>query len=221
VLAQNQAEGEQPAEQTIEELYLSQDIELQIIRGQALSNDREMKLLALQTIRQMVQEGSLSEDNPGLFTVLESLATEGTARQVRSGGAVINNYPDIRRQATQLLGEVGGDRAKEVLIDVLQDDPETMVLSEAVYALGVIGENDDNRAIRHITRVLSVQNASETPDNNLAYASLLAIEKIAQSQGGLSDPEAINAILGVAGGSYIQAVRLKAVDVLSNLRSRS
>lgn len=221
LVAQDEGDDEQAADQTIEELYLSQDIELQIVRGQALSNDREMKLLALQTIRQMVQDGSLSEDNPGLFTVLESLATEGTARQVRSGGAVINNYPDIRRQATALLGEVGGTRAKEVLIDVLQDDPETMVLSEAVYALGVIGENDDNRAIRHITRVLSVENAAEAPDNNLAYASLLAIEKIAVAQGGLSDPEAINAILGVAGGSYIQAVRLKAVDVLSNLRSRS
>jgi HEAT repeat protein len=169
----------------------------------------------------MVEEGSLSEDNPGLFTVLEALATEGTARQVRSGGAVINNYPDIRRQAAQLLGEVGSPRAREVLIDVLQEDPETMVLSEAVYALGVIGDNEDNRTIRHITRVLSVQNASEAPDNNLAYASLLAIEKIAQADGTISDPEAINAILGVAGGNYIQAVRLKAVDVLSNLRSRS
>jgi HEAT repeat protein len=219
--SQNQEGGDQPAEQTIEELYLSQDIELQIVRGQALSNDREMKLLALQTIRQMVEDGSLTEDNPGLFTVLEALATEGTARQVRSGGAVINNYPDIRRQAAQLLGEVGSPRAREVLIDVLQEDPETMVLSEAVYALGTIGDNEDNRTIRHITRVLTVQNAAEAPDNNLAYASLLAMEKIAQAQGGLSDPEDINAILGVAGGSYIQAVRLKAVDVLSNLRSRS
>ena len=83
--AQDEEGEQQAADQTIEELYLSQDIELQIIRGQALSNDREMKLLALQSIRSMVEEGSLSEDNPGLFTVLEALATEGTARQVRSG----------------------------------------------------------------------------------------------------------------------------------------
>lgn len=221
VSAQDEEGEEQAADQTIEELYLSQDIELQIIRGQALSNDREMKLLALQSIRSMVEDGALSEDNPGLFTVLEALATEGTARQVRSGGGVINNYPDIRRQAAQLLGEVGGERAKEVLIDVLQEDPETMVLSEAVYALGVIGQNENNRTVRHIVRVLQVQNAAEAPDNNLAYASLLALEKIAQAQGGLSDPEAINAILGVAGGTYIQAVRLKAIDVLSNLRSSS
>ena len=223
--AQNQegdGEGDgEEADQTIEELYLSQDIELQIIRGQALSNDREMKLLALQSIRDMVEDGSLSQDTPGMFTVLEALATEGTARQVRSGGGVINNYPDIRRQATALLGDVGGERAKEVLIDVLQEDPETMVLSEAVYALGRIGINDDNRTVQHIVRVLQVQNASETPDNNLAYASLLALEKIANAQGGLSDPEAINVILEVAGGTYIRTVRLKAVDVLSNLRSGS
>ncbi len=221
VSAQTEEQEERPGDQTIEELYLSQDIELQIIRGQALANDREMKLLALQTIRQVVEEGSLTEDNPGLFTVLESLATEGTARQVRSNGAVINNFPDIRRQATQLLGEVGGPRAREALFSVLDNDPETMVLSEAVYALGVIGDNEENRTIRRITRVVHRQNAAESPDNNLAYASLLAIEKLAEAQGGLSDPEAIDALLEVAGGSYIRTVRLKAVDVLSELRSRS
>jgi HEAT repeat protein len=218
--AQEEGAEEEPAEQTIEELYLSQDIELQIIRGQALSNDREMKLLALQSIRQMVEDGSLSQDNPGLFTVLESLATEGTARQVRSGGGVINNYPEIRRQATQVLGEVGGPRARDALIQVLRTDPETMVLSEAVYALGSSAEDQNERAVEHIVRVLQVQNAAETPDNNLAFASLLALEKIAAAQGGLSDPDAISTILDVAGGRYIQAVRLKAVDVISTLRQR-
>lgn len=212
------AEGE-TGSQTIEELYLSQDVELQIIRGQALSNNRDTKLLALQNIRQMIEDGSLSRDNSGMFTLLQSLASEGTSRQVRSNGGVINNYPDIRRQAAQLLGEVGGSQAKDVLISVLQDDPEPMVLSEAVYALGKIGDNEDNRTVEQIVRVLQVENASESPDDNLAYASLLALEKIAESQGGLSDPDAINIILEVAGGSYIRPVRLKAVDVLAELRS--
>ena len=216
--AQDGEGEEQTDSQTIEELYLSQDVELQIIRGQTLSNDREMKLLALQNIRQMVEEGTLSSDNSGMFTVLQSLATEGTARQVRSNGSVINNYPDIRRRAAQLLGEVGGSQAKDALINVLQDEPEPMVLSEAVYALGTIGQNENNETVDQIVRVLNTENASETPDNNLAYASLLALEKIAESQGSLSDPDAINTILDVAGGSYIRTVRLKAVDVLSKLR---
>lgn len=216
---QNDTENER-GEQTIEELYLSQDIELQIIRGQALSNDRELKFLALQSIRASVQDGTLTEDNPGLFIVLESLATEGTARQVRSEGAVINNYPEIRRQSAQLLGEIGGERSQQVLLTILQEDPEPMVLAEAVYALGTIGINDDNETLDNIVFMLRRENARETPDNNLAFASLLAMEKLAAAQGGISDPEAINVVLEVAAGSYVRDVRLKAIDVINKLRGR-
>ena len=44
--------GDRPA--TIEELYLSQEIEIQIISSQARSNDRDSKLLAIETIRKQV-----------------------------------------------------------------------------------------------------------------------------------------------------------------------
>lgn len=210
----------QRQEQTIEELYLSQDIELQIIRGQALSNDRELKFLALQSIRASVQDGSLTEENPGLFVILQALATEGTARQVRSEGAVINNFPEIRRQSAQLLGEIGGERSQRVLLTILQEDPEPMVLAEAVYALGTIGINEDNDTLNNIVFMLRRENAREAPDNNLAFAALLALEKIAARQGGISDPETINVVLEVAAGSYVRDVRLKAIDVINKLRGR-
>jgi HEAT repeat protein len=213
-------EGSERGEQTIEELYLSQDIELQIIRGQALSNDRELKFLALQSIRASVEDGTLTEENPGLFVILQSLATEGTARQVRSEGAVINNFPEIRRQSAQLLGEIGGERAQQVLLTILQEDPEPMVLAEAVYALGAIAINDENETLNNIVFMLRRENARETPDNNLAFAALLALEKIATSQGGISDPETINVVLEVAAGSYVRDVRLKAIDVINKLRGR-
>jgi len=221
VYAQNAAGSESSTDKTattIEDLYLSQDIELQIIRGQAMSNDREMKMFALQSIRSMVEDGGLANDNPGLFVVLESLATEGTSRQVRSGGAVINNYPEVRRQAASVLTEVGGERAKNVLLKIMEEDPEPMVLAEAVYGLGVIGINDENDTVNRIVWVLKRENSKVTPDNNLAFASLLSVEKLAKASGGISNPDLINTLLEVASGAYIRDVRLKAIDVIYNLR---
>ena len=205
---------------TIEDLYLSQDIELQIIRSQALSSDREMKMLALQSIRAMIDDGSIDRDNPGMLIVLEALATEGTMRQVRSGNTVMNNFPDVRRMAANLLGEVGGERAKVALMSVVAEDNEPMVLAEAVYALGVIGMNDNNEVTAQIVRMLQFQNARTLPDNNLAYAALLSLEKIAGATGGIRDPEVVNVLLDVAGGPYIRSVRLKAIDVIYALRGR-
>jgi hypothetical protein len=95
-----------------------------------------------------------------------------------------------------------------------------MVLAEAVYALGTIGINDDNETLDHIVFMLRRENAREAPDNNLAFASLLAMEKLASAQGGISDPDAINVVLEVAAGSYVRDVRLKAIDVINKLRGR-
>jgi HEAT repeat protein len=215
---QSEEQQEEREPRTIEELYLSQDIELQIIRSQAISPDREMKLLALQSIRSMVEDGSLTEDNPGLFVVLESLALEGTGRTVRSEGRIVNNYPEVRRQAANILGEVGGEQAREVLVQILREDPETMVLSEAVYALGSGDIENDERSLAYIVDVLDSQSTAEIPDNNLAYAAMLTVDKIAEKRGGISDPEILDAVLNVATGRYIRTVRLKALDTIDKLR---
>ncbi|MFP4484222.1 MAG: HEAT repeat domain-containing protein [Spirochaetaceae bacterium] len=217
---QSEEQQEEREPRTIEDLYLSQDIELQIIRSQALSPDREMKILALQSIRSMVEDGSLTDANPGLFVVLESLALEGTGRTVRSEGRIINNYPEIRRQAAGVLGEVGGDEARDVLVSILREDPEPMVLSEAIYALGSGDIDVDERTLTYVVDVLEDSNTSESPDNNLAYATLLTLDKIAEKHGGLSDPEILDAVLNVATGRYIRTVRLKALDTIDKLRGR-
>lgn len=205
-------------ELTIEEMYLMQDIELQIIRNQVLSNEREIKFLALQNIRAMLEEGKITEDNPAVFVLLDALAQEGLARRVTENGAVINNFPDIRREAVELLGELGGEKAKVTLKSVMMEDKEPMVLAEAVYALGKVGAEQGDQVVPVIAWVLKKETAKPTPDNNFAFSTLLAVEKLAASGGDVSDPDLINAILEVASGNYIKAVRLKAIDLIYKLR---
>ena len=205
-------------ELTIEEMYLMQDIELQIIRNQVLSNEREIKYLALQNIRAMLEGGKITEDNPSVLVLLDALAQEGLGRVITENGRIINNFPDVRREAVALLGEIGGEKAKATLKDVLMEDNEPMVLAEAVYALGKVGSDQGDQVIPIIGWVLKKETSKMNPDNNFAFSSLLAIEKIAAAGGDVSDPELINAILEVAAGNYIKAVRLKAIDVIYKLR---
>lgn len=214
----NQAEDEGPA--TIEELYLSQDIELQILRSQALAADRESKLLALQSIRSMVESGTVSPQDDGAFLILQSLAGEGTFREVRSGGRVVNNYPEIRREATALIAEIGGETAKDVLVRIAQEDNEPMVLSEAVYGLGTIGLNENNEVSAQVVRVLQVENASQTPDNNLAFAAILSLEKLASQAEPPIDPEIVSVLLETASAPYIRTVRRRAVEAIVNIREQ-
>lgn len=211
VTAQQQGQREL----TIEELYLSQDLELQILRGQALSTDREMKQLALRDLRNMIQLGM---SNEGVATVLEAMANEGVSRQTRVGNTVTNDFPDIRRQAVELLGQVGGARAHSALVRVLRDEREPMVLAEAAFALGTIGINPNNQTSDFLVSILQRENAASTPDNNLAFAIVLSLETLSKQNGGLAHPEVINVLLETASAPYIRTVRMRAVQAIVNMR---
>ena len=208
---------ERPA--TIEELYLSQEIEIQIISSQARSNDRDSKLLAIETIRGLYKDGDL-QITPELFTVVEALATEGTSRVVRSGGRIVNYFPVVRKEAAALLGEIGGPGAMKVLLEIIREDPEPMVLAEAIWGLGTIGLNDDNEVTDHLIFALTRENAQLAPDNNLAMASLLALEKLVD-QGVSLDSDAVAMIIDISTNyRYITMVRDRARAVLAGLTGR-
>ena len=207
----------QDTEGTVEEFYL-QSMEMQIISEQAGTLDRDMKLMALDNIESMLDDGKIGEGDPEVHYILNSLVNEGVGHQVRENNRLINDFPVVRKEACALMGKLGGENAKTSLITILGQDAEPMVLSEAVYQLGVLGFNRNNEVSSAIAQAVQSQNAIN-PSDNFAYASLLAFQKLAKANGGLQDPYAFRAIIMIAQGPYIWEVRVKANEVLSELRS--
>ncbi len=214
--------GEEERPATIEDVFLRQQIEMQILASQARSTDYENKLLALETIRRMHENGNLQTGSQ-TFQIVQLLATEGTSNQVRQAGRVINNYPVVRKEAAALLGDIGGREAQEVLLGVIRDDPEPMVLAEAIYALGKIGpEGNSDMVANHIVHTLIRENARVAPDNNLALATLLALQRLFESGMEFEDPERLRDTVGIiidisTNYRYITMVRDRARDVLARL----
>ncbi|MDC7225837.1 MAG: HEAT repeat domain-containing protein [Spirochaetales bacterium] len=201
---------------TVEEFYL-QNIEMVIIKEQASTLDRDSKLMALKNIEEMIDEGKVSEGDTEVHYILDYLAQEGLGREINEAGRMVNNMPIVRKEACTLLGELGGEDAKNTLVDIALKDNETMVLSEAVYALGKLGMNDNNQVSQAVASIILSQNVLG-PDDNLAYSALLSLEKIAEANSGLSDPLAFQAIIAIAQGSYIRPVKMKANELLNDLR---
>lgn len=202
---------EQGRELTIEELYLSQNIELQIIKNQAQSNDWEVKNLAIQSLRAMAADKRINDDNPGAFLILESLAKQ-------EQGPNTKNFNLIRKDACNILGEIGGERAQRILLEVVMTDNEPMVLAEAVYALGRIGKDPTGNVLNRMVWVLHKENMKAAPDNNFAFATLLSIEKLAKSDDGIKNPETLGVLIEILEANYIRDVKLKAIDVIYKLR---
>jgi HEAT repeat protein len=206
-------------ELTVEELYL-RDIEFQILSEKAFSDSREIKLDVLDEIETMIEDGTVDDPDKVEF-VLEYLGMEGTARRVRESARLINYYPEVRRRSANLLGRLGGDRAKNALVSILLIDDEPMVKAEAAYALGVIGMNDGNEVVRALLFTLETEDP-QMPDNNLAYAVCLAVEKIVEANNGDLDSAAYadlaRTLVRIAQGNYIKTVRRKALQTLEVLK---
>lgn len=212
--AQQKAAGAK--EQTIEDLFLK-SIEFQVLREQAFSDDYEIKMKALDDLDRKIAEGSVGDNSAQVDFMLEYLAMEGTGRTTREGGRLVNNFPEVRRRAANLLGKIGTENSKNALIRVLLVDDEPMVKAEAAYSLGVVGLNKDNEVVKALDYVFSKEDPSQ-PDNNFAYAIALAIEKLAKSGQGISDPIAYKTLVKIAQGNYLRTVKAKALQVLDGLK---
>ena len=204
-------------ERTIEELFL-QSMELQMVGEQAFSLDRDTKLAALQTLEERLADGAYSEGDPEVHLILDYLSMEGIGTQFREGGRLVNDFPDVRREAAKLLGKLGGRNAKDSLINVLLSDNEPMVMAEAAYALGSMGINENNQVTQALSYAILNQDIL-TPDNNFAFATLLAFEKIAAANNGIYDPAVFRALVRISQGNYIRTVKLKANEVIRTLNT--
>jgi len=209
----------QEDEQTIEELYLQSQVKVKIIKAEADSIDRDMKVIAIQDIEEMIRDGQISQDDKQMVGILSSLGTEGISNQAIEQGAVINDFPIVRKEACRLLGEIGGDYARDALVNVLISEPEPMVLSEAVVALSKVGPDEQGVVIAVLADAMRSQTALNK-DNNFANAFILAVNNLAQNGNGLDDIRVFEELTKIADprSGYITVVRKKAFDLLKELQ---
>lgn len=219
LMAQSGSGSGSDNETTVEELFL-QSVEMRIIGEQAFSDGRETKMSALENLEELIEAGDIASGDPEAHYILDSLSSEGIGVTYREGRRIVNNFPEVRRKACELLGKMGGEAAKDTLINVLIADNEPMVLSEAVYALGEMGADtsDSNQVTQAIAYSILNQDLL-TPDQNFGYAALLSIEKLAERNGGISDPSIYRALIRISQGNYIRTVQDKAQEVIKSLMS--
>ena len=205
-------------ETTIEDLFLK-SVEFQILREKAFSEDYDLKMNALDDLEKKINDGTYASNSQQAEFVLEYLALEGSARMTRASGRLVNNFPEVRRRSASMLGRLGTDEAKDALVRVLLIDDEPIVKAEAAYGLGVIGKNPDNEVVQAIAFAFAQEDPTK-PDNNFAYALCLSVEKLSQkTPGGIRDPAAYQILVKIAQGNYLRTVKVKALQVLDQLKA--
>lgn len=215
LLAQDKSKKD---EKTVEEAYLTESLEGKVILEYAMGDTKNNKRDALLFIKEAIDSGRKNDD---IYKALDYLALDGTLVQTRVGGVGLatNNFWDIRSQACEYLGVLGTEQARDSLVKVVYGDTEPAVLSAAIKALGVIGDNKDNKVSESISYILNRYDVLRIPDNTLADDALDSIEKIYEKNGSLSDASVIRVVMHIADGNYIKPVKAKAKALAAKLRN--
>jgi hypothetical protein len=207
---------------SVEDAYLQQSAEIQVIRELSADTSRELKEMALAYIGEMIDRGAVDND---VCEILAGLTLDGVQNQVRLGGRLINNFPDIRIRAIDYLAQMGTPEAKKRLMDILHfslqasnvaEDPS--VITAAIKGLAKIGLSDNGDTLRSVNAAFQRYNALR-PDNALAQAVVTAIDTFAE-KGAMDDTNANIAVLMSiqANYEYIRLVRDNASNVIAKLR---
>ena len=196
---------------TVEEAYLN-SIEGVIIKEMVSSEGRDTKLVALQYIQDAIEKGKVSQD---IERALDSLATVGLSTVIYENGRAMNNYPDIRIKACELLGKMGTKEAMKTLVRVMYADNEPSVVAAAVHSIGELGFNDGDEAvdmINWINRKFDVIN----PTSSLALEILNTYEKILSKVE--NKKSMVDGIMRIASNyNYVTPVREKALSLLKSV----
>ncbi len=196
---------------TVEEAYLS-SVEGVIVRELAIAEGRDSKQVALQYIEGAIEAGRVNED---MQVALDSLAKEGIGTVIRESGRTINNFPDIRMKACELLGKMGTVEAKNTLVAVMYADNEPAVITSAVKSLGDLGYNDNDEVVEMINWVTKKFDII-LPTSSLALEVLNTYEKLAPNVKNKSGM--VESIIRIAGNyNYVTPVRNRAYEVLKSV----
>lgn len=208
------ADNKKNKEETdVEQEYYS-DVEPTVVYALAMSEDLANKEEALKFLESAASSGNNDEQ---IVAALDQLAGEGITSQARKRGRLVNNYPQIRRQACAILAKVGGEHSKNTLKEIAIADNEPSVQAAAIKALGDVGINNDGEVVSAIA-FANHRNRVLNPTSSMAAEVLDAFEKLA---GSTEDKKAmIDEITAIASNpQYNKAVRGRARELLRNMRS--
>ena len=201
-------------DKSVESEYLD-DVDGGIILALADADDYDSKLVALQYLQSALEEGNTSD---AVLKALDRLAGEGIMNPSMTKKRVMNNFPEIRRQACLLMSKVPTEHTKNTLISIAIADNEPMVIAAAVKSLGDIGINNNDEAVEAIA-FANRRNQVLNPTSSLAWEVLNSFELLADSTE--NKKRMLDAITLISTDyHYVTPVRQKALKLLKTMSGK-
>jgi hypothetical protein len=165
------------------------------LRELAGAEEEALKQLALDDVeRHLAGERFLPVHLAVLEGVLGALTAEGVTVLARSSGAPLPGYPRVRARACLLLGDLGSEGSRRLLLDAAAYETDLGARLAAFRALGRIGADPDGE----LGRLLSREARRPGVEEALVLGGLEALARVLQEGPGRAAPEDFRALAELA-----------------------
>jgi outer membrane protein assembly factor BamB len=179
--------------------------------------NRDTLMLLLLEIRKRIETHTIGKSTWYVVRLLERFSGEGVLNPVYRNKRVINDYPEVRAEAADLLGMIGSTSSRHVLVQGIGTEMDTFALAAEIAALGSLASDSDGSSSRAIAGAVSLAGMFP-PDFRVAAAAVDALDRIAAYEGGMEEPAAIAALFAIYRGEFPQQIRARALSVLRRTR---
>jgi len=205
---------------SVEELYLRAQVSVDTIRAQIDTGDRELRLLAIRSLRDQLEQGLLDPTDETLYRAVEPVVNEGVFTINQSVKHSLSVYdPMVRREAIHVMGMLGTDQAQAKLVKVAYNEPDPVVRAQALWAISGIATDADGQVSKTIGRIILRERAVATPVHQESMlAAVTALGAIAGDPANTFHPSALEALMMAAtDATFWQVVREQAWRVIATL----
>jgi len=179
----------------------------------AKMGDRAQKSSVLDDILNTFDRLGFNENDKELVQLVSFLAEEGSIRQEYENNRLTNDFPDVRRKSVQVLARIGGDTARDALINILHTDQNPAVKAEACNALAKVKDNKDGKALNAL---VYVYRSTYRPDPYLIQSIITAVKQIATSDAS-AYADAIYVLSEIQMGNHQRKIREEAYNAIQEL----
>jgi outer membrane protein assembly factor BamB len=187
-----------------------------LLRELAYSDSPELKRMALRDIEAHLEgRRYLGVHLVVLEEVLGYLAGEGVIYRSSTSPSSGGGDPQIRLEACALLGELGSEGARAVLLQVMSADEDSEIKIAAVDALATVGYDPDGELARAI-----LYREGESGQERFHLACARALYRIIMSSDSAVHPDNYRALAVLAQRDASENVRERASGYLRDLSGR-
>ncbi|MFW6207300.1 MAG: PQQ-binding-like beta-propeller repeat protein [Spirochaetota bacterium] len=206
---------DQPADRSADRVHPSAPTFEEVILEEA---GRKEYLLLLDELAERADTTVSSKNYPELLSLLTQLAGMGVINPVRRRGEYVNDFPDVRLRAVELLAQNGTLDSQEVLLRLLQYEWDPRVKVELLRAIARLQSGLGGRVVETLRG--SIKNGGiDIDEDPLMTAELIrCIERVSLYSGTVR-PAAGHILMDIYRSNAPRALRMQAVSTLRELGS--